>query len=330
MITKVKKPLMSKRAAIAAARGGKKSAAKSKPASKKAKKGNVSPKPKSAALDIPGPEEQQLRQQAAELDKQMAEVMADAAKGLNNTAERLSVAKEIAFKVSRDKLWKKMETPWKSFQEWVSFHSKDVQLSTRTLKGAVSFGRALPQLSGEQRKKIGTRKGKKLVKAVKVLAKKQGKKVPDVQLPPEVIKTAEQGTEADLEKVLIDADLAEPKTAIHPEPAADTLLHRETVEQPFRRGGFQSSGSVEGATGEAVQFNSTVQGALDVATELYQAAELGAGNNFNALEFVCRFFLKAQYVGPDERFQDTTNQAAFDELFVASGKQKNGSSRKKK
>jgi len=310
---------MSKRDAIAAVRG--KPTKKAKPAkkaahTKKKTTATVAVKSKkSKALAIPGPEEQQLRKEAAEAEKQMPVL-------IEQYAEKGKEILEVAQAVAGKKLWKRMPTPYKSFTEWLGKYADQAHVSTRTLWGSIGFAKAVPQLTAGERKKIGPRKGAKLTAAAKTAASR------GEVLPPEVLDKAPERTEAEVEKDLVDRGLISesPAKKKHEAPA-DPLEYDSSVNtfsNAVRKGG---SGVVEGAHGDAQQFGAIVQEACNVAEELY-GSDGDSGYDGNPLEFICRRFLKAQYDGPMEKFHDTTNQAAFDELF--GGKPANGKKKGRK
>lgn len=302
------KKLMSKQAARAAAE--KEAAAKktTKPAKKKSAVKTPKPKP---APKGKTPAKIKAGKPGALIsvidDSALKALQADAAKSekiLKEDMPRLFTESANVYAVWQDfkerELWRHTPTPYKSES---AFQAELAQLSgvtQRTLQLVASANAALPGVPHETKKKIGARKLKKAVAAVKKLKKKTGN--PDAALPDEIIEKAKTQSEQEFTETLEGAGLGPDK----PEPPAksgtipfgsmtvpaDELLHHEPKAQPFRRGKNGGSGAVEGKRGTAQKFASVIAEAVEMAYLIYTPEQMGLADGDEAEdEDVLRFIV---------------------------------------
>lgn len=312
------KPKMSKKAAMAAAAKG-----KPKPASKKAAKLAKQKKQKpgkvqAIATVIPAIDVDALNRDANANESKLQEMI----------PEHVACGAEI-YNVMADhmerQLWKYGDTPYASKEAFITHYAELAKISTRTLKAVMSANKFLPGVTAETKKRIGPRKLKKVVAAVKKHRAKTGN--PEAEPPAEIIEAAIEQPEAKFDETLRAADLA-PESAstahdaggastVHglednefvniKETHADPLLHQDKSEQPFRRNKKQASGVVEGAHGDAQQFSSVIEQA--VAAQQLIEPELA---KIDALELIAKQWLKFPCVRED--LQDMTNEQAAEHL----------------
>lgn len=214
-------------------------------------------------------------------------------------------------------LWKYGKTPYKSWTAFVEHYAELASISKRTLQAVISSNKALPGVSAEVKKKIGPRKLKKVVAAVVKHRKKTGN--PAAEAPAEIIDAAVRQPEAEFDRTLESAGLApESEAAQAPAEVARQMFDRNSIEDTAE--GFSVDRTDEPVVDVARKGNKTMEDAVLAARELYAVED-------NPLVFICDRFLKEQYDGPHEHLHDTTNAAAYDELF---GKPKNGKKGKRK
>lgn len=306
------KKLMSKQAARAAAEkeaAAKKitKPAKKKPAAKTPKAAKPKPAPKSKK-----PVKVKAGKPGALIsvidDSALKALQADAAKSekiLKEDMPRLFTESANVYAVWQDfkerELWRHTPTPYKSES---AFQAELAQLSgvtQRTLQLIASANAALPGVPHETKKKIGARKLKKAVAAVKKLKKKTGN--PDATLPDEIIEKAKTQSEQEFTETLEGAGLGpdkqEPPAKSGTIPfgsvtrdTADELLHHEAKAQPFRRGKNGGSGAVEGKRGTAQKFASVIAEAVEMAYLIYTPEQMGLADGDEAAdEDVLRFIV---------------------------------------
>lgn len=333
--------LASKKSAMASARAKtesksvqKRKTVQSKPASKKA-----TPKKKTTATVAVKSKktiQAEAKSQALELqlNKDADAAMKTLTDGIPDLMKRGESLQAIMEDVKKRELWRKGSNPFKSQSAFLEHFATMAHVSIRTLQGTMGAIKALPGVSAAKRQAIGPRKLAKLGAAARVAASK------GEVLPPEVIEGAASRTEAEVEEDLIARGLKQ-----RPEPQEDSPEPIWPVPGDPERSQFYSVpaeghcppvdlGSPREATASQItaedvphatpeppqKFNETISAAIEVAEKLYDLAG-------DSLTFICAKFLKAQYDGPEQKFQDTTNQAAFDEMTAAQPK-KNGKRKK--
>lgn len=300
------KPKMSKKAAMAAAAKG-----KSKPASKKAAKPAKQKKQKpekvqAVATVIPAIDVDALNRDANANEAKLQEMIPE------HVARGAEIYNVMADHMERQ-LWKYGDKPYASKEAFITHYAELAKISTRTLKAVMSANKFLPGVTAETKKKIGPRKLKKVVAAVKKHRKKTGN--PEAEPPAEIIEAAIEQPESKFDETLRDADLAPDVTPEEvpseplpfSEPKPDPLLHEETSEQPFRKIKNRASGVIEGAHGDAQQFSSAVEQA--VSAQQIIEPEL---SKVEALELIAKQWLKFPCVRED--LQDMTNEQAAEHL----------------
>jgi len=249
---------------------------------------------------------------SAEIKKRMCEIIPEVA---SHSVEMANMAAEVKGK----SLWK--EEGFDSWTAWGEHYATMMKVGRSSLFAMLGAMKALPGVTAEQRKKIGPRKVEKLKRAAKAHKEKTGE-----ELPPKIIDAATNQPEKEFDETLKREGLA-PEVPPAAEPlkidAPDPLLHHEKSEQPFRRKGFQSSGAVEGESGDAQQFGSVVEQA--VAAQQIIEPEL---SKIEALEKIAAQWMKFPCVL--EAYQECSNfEAAAALSAMAAVTARNGKKRKK-
>lgn len=235
-------------------------------------------------------------------------------------------------------LWKFGDDPYKSWPAFVEDFAKIADISKRTLEAVVSSNKFLPGVNAETKKKIGPRKLKKAVAAVKKHRAKTGN--PEAELPPQVMKAASEQTEAEFDRTLKEHDLAPERE----EPIEKTpdMFTGDDARRSDTLGSFVAAGMASEAeehdltdhtaAGGSVTFdpmqeqeeNPSVLIAVTTARTIF-AEELADVVAEDVLSFIVRQWLKFPCTRED--LQDMTNEGAAEHLNALSG---NGKKRRKK
>lgn len=238
-----------------------------------------------------------LRADALRIDTEINEALSAFGSAVDGVKSKHAMIEDF---IDRE-LWRYVPTPYESETAWK--RDKAVKLGSAAMLFNIASG--FKELKGEttqkQREQMGPRKRAVATSAAKK-AKKKGKK-----LPPEVIEAAvnPEVSEQELRKKVGDAGLAPDPEPIISDTSQENFAGFEP--DPLRNGG---SGTVEGKSGEAEQYDSVITRAIEVYKRLYDQD----ASEMEALKSLCGKFLN------DECWRagmtSMTNIQAYDELTV--------------